>query len=94
MSLEQVWHLIPKPVTLSPPPPGRWPFPLGWWTFVDAGRSRPLPDPPSWLRARTHRTPGGGTVLALTDDPAVISVVEYERLHIRLTDTPRFTAVR
>jgi hypothetical protein len=93
-SLEQVWHLIPKPVTLDPPPPGRWPFPLGWWTFADADRSRSLPDPPPWLQARTHRTPGGGTVLALTDDPAVISVVEYERLHVRLMDTPRFKAVR
>jgi hypothetical protein len=31
-----------------------------------------------------QQTPGGGTVIALTDDPTMIDVLEYEELHIRM----------
>jgi hypothetical protein len=87
-SIEQVWRLIPEPVTLAPPPPDRWPFPMGWWTFVDAERTRRLPELPPWL-GRTRRTPGGGTLVALTDDPTMIDVLEYEDLHLRLLGRSR-----
>jgi hypothetical protein len=83
-SIEQVWDMIPKPVTFNPPPVDQWPFPLGWWTFVDAHRYLQLPPLPSWLPARIARTPGGGTVVALTDDPAMIDVLDYEDIHRRL----------
>jgi hypothetical protein len=83
-SIERVWRLIPEPVTLAPPPADQWPFPMGWWTFVNAHRFRLLPDLPSWLWAGMQQTPGGGTVIALTDDPTMIDVLEYEELHIRM----------
>lgn len=82
-SLEQIWHLLGTTYPDGPPPPGRWPELMGWWTYLNAEYYRRLPPLPPDAEATVHHT-SAGVVIALLDDPASVDELAYERLHVRL----------
>jgi hypothetical protein len=70
------------PVSEDDIQPGRLPSWLGWWTYLDADRTRRLPPLPVPEVAESVRaTPSGAAVIALLDDPAAIDLARYRRLH-------------
>lgn len=82
-SLEQVHPSLPHPVSDAPPPPGRRPDRMGWWTYVTAELYRRMPPLPPGIDATVRRTSSGAAVIALLDDPAAVDPLAFERFHLR-----------
>lgn len=83
-SLDQIRPLLDDPDRDDPPAVGELPVPIGWLTYFDAQRYAHLPPMPSPVRAVITRA-GTGTVVSVLDDPVLVDVREYERIH-RLLD--------
>ncbi|MCP2169682.1 hypothetical protein [Goodfellowiella coeruleoviolacea] len=82
-TLEQIWRTLADPYAGPQPTPGHWPRWLGWTTYFSADYYQSLPPLPEEPGLTVTRTPDGGAVLALLDDPAAVDVLEFERFHAR-----------
>jgi hypothetical protein len=83
-SLDSIWHLLPQPHRQGPPENGFLPFPLGWWTYFDAGRFDRLEPLPDFLPAVVRRTPDGGAVIDLSTGWGTPQEPDYKAIHVQL----------